>query len=401
MVNESRKRILLVSPFFYPELISSGKYNTYLAQQLVAHGCDVSVITSYPLYPDWIAKLTKENIPGVKIYRAGLRVRYPRSPILRRIILELWFAFYTLRMTIKLKNTFDTVVVIFPPDIFFLFISIILPNRVNRIGIVHDIQGIMAESTKGIVRKWVGNIMSAIEKKSFTLCDRIICLSESMQNFIINTYKIPQSKCEVHYPFVTIDTYGSNTDDMAEKFPSPFLHIVYSGALGEKQKPTLLMNIFEVITDQNSNVMCHVFSGGPNFELIKKQNTRPNRILFHNLVPESQLKSLYSHSILQVIPQAEGTAAGAFPSKLPNLITSGVPVFVICDAESEITNLLHDAVGVCMVHTWDVQVISNKLQNFLLEIENIPHQKRKNLNRKLISQKFNVENLIQSILASN
>jgi len=188
---------------------------------------------------------------------------------------------------------------------------------------------------------------------------------------------------------------------MAEKFPSPFLHIVYSGALGEKQKPTLLMNIFEVITDQNLNVMCHVFSGGPNFELIKKQNTRPNRILFHNLVPESQLKSLYSHSILQVIPQAEGTAAGAFPSKLPNLIASGVPVFVICDADSEITNLLQNAAGVCMAHTWDINEISSKMRNFLLEITNIPHQERIKLNRKLISQKFSVEKLVHSILASN
>ena len=50
-----QQQILIVSPFFYPELISTGKANQHLAEAFVAEGHGVTVVCSHPLYPAWDA----------------------------------------------------------------------------------------------------------------------------------------------------------------------------------------------------------------------------------------------------------------------------------------------------------------------------------------------------------
>jgi hypothetical protein len=47
------ERLLLLSPFFFPEPISTGRYNTFLVQALVDKGVHVDVICFHPLYPNW------------------------------------------------------------------------------------------------------------------------------------------------------------------------------------------------------------------------------------------------------------------------------------------------------------------------------------------------------------
>ncbi|MGB8475721.1 MAG: hypothetical protein WCE61_16705, partial [Candidatus Acidiferrum sp.] len=46
-------KLWLFSPFFYPETISTGKYNTILSRALAERGVEVNVVTSHPFYPNW------------------------------------------------------------------------------------------------------------------------------------------------------------------------------------------------------------------------------------------------------------------------------------------------------------------------------------------------------------
>ena len=73
-----QQQILIVSPFFYPELISTGKANQHLAEAFVAEGHGVTVVCSHPLYPAWIPVRSNARIPGMTIVRGGAGVRYPR-----------------------------------------------------------------------------------------------------------------------------------------------------------------------------------------------------------------------------------------------------------------------------------------------------------------------------------
>jgi colanic acid biosynthesis glycosyl transferase WcaI len=71
MADNQRKKILIASPFFYPEPISTGKYSTFLAEKLVEKDHDVTVICSYPFYPAWQPKFTRKTLAGVRIMRGA------------------------------------------------------------------------------------------------------------------------------------------------------------------------------------------------------------------------------------------------------------------------------------------------------------------------------------------
>ena len=132
-------RILLLSPFFFPEQISTGKYNTFLAQALVLAGHDVTVVASHPIYPSWRAEINNATLPGIEIKRGGGRITYPRSAMLRRAILELWYAWYALTSYFRLGSRPDIVIPIFPPSLFFMLLHWLMPRSVCRVGIVHDL----------------------------------------------------------------------------------------------------------------------------------------------------------------------------------------------------------------------------------------------------------------------
>ena len=59
--------ILLLSPFFYPEPISTGKYNTDLVKELVKNRYELSVLCSHPIYPDWRVNCSNKALNGVKL----------------------------------------------------------------------------------------------------------------------------------------------------------------------------------------------------------------------------------------------------------------------------------------------------------------------------------------------
>jgi colanic acid biosynthesis glycosyl transferase WcaI len=396
------KRILLVSPFFYPEEISTGKYNTYLAKALSKKGNSISVITSYPLYPDWLPKITNASIAGIKIFRGGLGVRYPKSQVLRRIVLEVWFAWHASKILFKQRKNVDLLVVIFPPVFFMVFINIFLSKEIPRIGIVHDLLGIMAISAKKRSRKIIARLIRSVEYAALGKCDHIVCLSESMRNVIVEKYLVPIKKCSVHYPFITSSYSSAKTNKLSSVFDGDHLHVVYSGALGEKQKPNELKEFFHQLCKSRADLKCHIFSRGPLFDGLKQYTSQNlnSRVYLHDLVPEEQLTELYERSTVHVIPQAEGVSAGAFPSKLPNLLAHGVPVFAICDESSELAAVVEKTKIGRHVAEWDMQILISQMNMLLNDIQGISHIEIRNRYENSLMDLFSVDSLVRTILQS-
>ena len=101
-----KKKILILSPFFYPEPISTGKYNTDIALKLREEGHQVTVLCSHPFYPEWEAKYSSEELKGITIIRGGRKIKYPKKTSLRRIVLELWYALFVIKHIKKYQNKF-------------------------------------------------------------------------------------------------------------------------------------------------------------------------------------------------------------------------------------------------------------------------------------------------------
>lgn len=357
------KKALILSPFFYPEPISTGKYNTYLAKALVNAGYCVEIYCSHPLYPEWKVELSNAELEGCIIHRSGAWMRYPKNVLVRRAVLELWYAGFFLRQLFLHKSSFDLIIPIYPPSLFALLLPFATKKNTKVVGIVHDLQGVYAGQKKGRLGRVLQAIITYVERRAFNQCNHIIYLSESMRKVANTAYAIVSNKTSVYYPFNTIEQFIDN-GNLALILPSNQINIVYSGALGEKQAPYQILDFFMEVLKQKSDVHCYIFSQGQIFEQLKKQYQHQH-LYFYPLVAEQDLPELLLRSSVQLLPQASGTSDGSLPSKLPNILASLTKVLCVSDENSELYNIVNNYSNGKVVSSWDTTVLVDNLQHLL------------------------------------
>jgi len=397
-----QQQILIVSPFFYPELISTGKANQHLAEAFVAEGHGVAVVCSHPLYPAWTPVRSDAQLPGMTMVRGGAGIHYPTAMPLRRLKLEAWFAYFAACSVWQRRKRVDVAVSILPPSLFILILNRILPRRVRRVAVVHDLQGVLAAQEKGFLRRAIIRMIHAVESRAFRSQDLCIFFSEDMARIAQQSYDLNPTKIAVQYPSITLPaTYNatagtSKAHHLDALFPPDKLHVVYSGALGYKQNSQQLVGLMQSAVERHPEVQFHVLSGGPFYESLRaeyEQQPGP-RVQFHPLVAEHDLAELYRRSAIQIIPQAEGTESAALPSKLPNLLAAGVHLLAICSSGSEVERMIRLAGTGSIATRWDENMFLMRLNEALEIVRREPASARRARVEPLLDR-FSIANMVR------
>ncbi len=129
-------------------------------------------------------------------------------------------------------------------------------------------------------------------------------------------YDLRSVDCRVCYPPVTLRNNRNSADSLKELFPESWRHVVYSGALGDKQNPEGLLSLFRFASHRIEKVMFHIFSRGHLMDALKANRLdkhESDRIKFHDLVAEKDLPELYMRSDVQIIPQTPGACVASLP----------------------------------------------------------------------------------------
>jgi colanic acid biosynthesis glycosyl transferase WcaI len=394
-----RSSVLFLSPFFHPEVISTGKYNTLLVQALVQRGHEVNVVASHPIYPTWKPHRSSHLLEGVTVHRGGAWVRYAKSIAPRRLTLELWFAWHSICKAWVLRKDVSLVIAVFPPSLFFVLVHLLLPRNVVRIGIVHDLQGLLGLSRPGLLTRLLYRLVHTVEKCAFSWCDKLILLSRSMARTAIQEFGLDSRKVAVCYPFVTLKDEVLGEPKLAHMFPEGFPHVVYSGALGKKQNSIGLLEFFRVAARERPDAQFHFVSDGPAFEELRRLHAaRPvDRIHFHNLVAEADLQELYTRSTVQVIPLLDLGSNACLPSKLPNVLATGCAVLAICQKGSELDQLVTETGAGIAVRSWEPEALVDALRGVLRQADRQHRRERQALVGKLLNTEFSLDLLIQTI----
>jgi colanic acid biosynthesis glycosyl transferase WcaI len=384
------KKILLISPFFYPEPISTGKYNTDLVKELVKEGHKLTVACSHPIYPDWKVNFSKKILNGVEIIRGGEHIKYPNNNLVRRFVLELWFAFFVFRKVIKLRKKIDIIIPIFPPSLAFSLIVKFLPKEVKKVGVVHDLQSVFISKEQSLFKSFIAFLIKSVEKFGFNSCDKLILLSHEMRDNVNCKYEIDSKKLFVQYPFSNLTNIVTN--DLESVFDENYQHVVYSGALGEKQNPIGLLSFLDYASKSVNNCKFHIFSSGAIFNDMRKLNLNKD-INFHDLVPFKNVRELYEKSDVQIIPQQEGSSGGSLPSKLPNLVQANCKLMLITDKDSEIQQLFEKYKLGGVVTEWNNEPLVTMLEILLHE-----SREDKEINSNFVNELFSIKSLVRKIL---
>ena len=133
-------------------------------------------------------------------------------------------------------------------------------------------------------------------------------------------------------------------------------------------------------------------------EKLKETNSgHQDRIFFHDLVPEKNLYELYLRSDVQVIPQKESTGDGAIPSKLPNILCAGTPVFSISDSGSELAKIIESSGIGYAAYTWDPEKLSGDMLQFLQKASLNDHEKRQREVASFVDTNFTINGLLMQL----
>lgn len=356
-----KNKILILSPFFYPEPISTGKYNTLLAKEFLMESSEIDVLCCHPLYPTWVVEKSNAQLTGINAIRGGAWLKLPKNMLLRRSILETWFLLFVFSKLVFSTKKYSHIVPVFPPSLFMLLIPF-LKKRAKLVGIVHDLQGVYAHRDAGFIKKIIYGAIKWVEKRAFQACDKLIFLSEDMMKVSENEYNLAVEKNTVHYPFVTVDKFENN-GDLKHIIVDGQKSIVYAGALGEKQAPYKLAEFMREFIKCNTDYKAYIFSQGPIFDHIKGKYPT---ISFNPLVDEEHLPELLMRSTIQVLPQETGTSDGSLPSKLPNLLSSGCKILCITDPESELVRLLNSYSLALVCHSWQLDDLVENAQKLAI-----------------------------------
>ena len=388
----SPKNILVISPFFFPEPISTGKFNTDVVIGLRDKGHSIKVLCFHPFYPNWKTKKSNKQLDHINIIRGGKGNHYSSKTFVQRIVLELSFAFFIVRKIFKHQKEIDIIIPVFPPSFAFYCVLPFLKKEIKKVGMVHDLQEIYSPAKGIFLFKITKIIIHRIEKKVYQSCDKLIFLSKEMKETAQKLYQLTDANLAIQYPFVTINpNEKSSKNSLEETLPNNKKHIVYSGALGEKQNPKELYKLFSDCSERMPQIHFHFFSQGDHFEKMKAQNTNI-KIKFHKLVSTEQIEELYQRSFIQIIPQLPGTSKGSLPSKLPNLLASKCNIICITDLGSDIDKLFKKHNLKKVINHWDTNLFLKSIEEFLTEKED-------NFNHFEISESlFNKNSMINTIL---
>lgn len=250
----ANKKVLLISQNFAPEPTGIGKYNGEMMSWLAANGCDCTVITTYPYYPQWEVQepykkksfwFKKEIVENTEsktrttIHRCPLYV--PSNPSGKKRIIQ-DFSFWTSMIwkilgLIIARQRFDLIITIAPP--FHLgYLGLMLKKRNGGKVLYHiqDLQIDAAQELNMISNKKLFDIIYKSEKNMLAKANYVSSISAGMvnkikekldrevflfPNWIDTSYIFPiESRNDLKI------NWGYKSDDIL---------FLYSGAIGEKQ----------------------------------------------------------------------------------------------------------------------------------------------------------------------
>ncbi len=227
-------KIVQVCPRYYPHIGGVETHVKELSEILVKMGNEVEVVCTYSSYR--LPK--KEIINGVKITRfwaLAPEEAYYLSP-------EMYFYLKDLKYDVMHAHSYHSF-----PALFAAF------AKKKRFIFTPHTFGF----PKGLIKKSLHTIYKPVGSYIFKSADKIISTAQFEKNWLIKTFKIPESKLSyIPLPINLVDTPDKNHDRTITK-------IAYFGRLSREKNIKVLISAFKIIKQQRNNCSLFIAGDGP------------------------------------------------------------------------------------------------------------------------------------------
>lgn len=245
-------------------------------------------------------------------------------------------------------------------------------SRIFRIPYVVEVNGLMIDELK------IGNyphhyIKLCIwnERRSYTMCKKIICVTTGIKNGIIELYNVPEEKIAVISNGANIDIFfPMNTKDSKRelKLEESSKYVCFVGNLAPWQGVEYLIKAVPFVLHKCPNLNFLVIGDGPmKSELIQLTHDIgvSNSFIFTGSIPYNKVPLYINASDVCVAPfiKERNSKIGLSPLKLYEYMACGKPV--VASAISGVSEVLEFSNGGILVIPENPELLANAIVTLL------------------------------------
>ncbi|MCC7202785.1 MAG: glycosyltransferase family 4 protein [Nitrospirae bacterium] len=347
MNKKKKRKVLIVTQHFYPEVAATAQLMTDLAIDLAHKGIDVTVIAARPYYlPSGHSVIPpEEEYQGVKIIRV-FTTRFNLSNIFGRI--PNWLSFHVsglIKSMVLAKH--DVVLTLtIPPYIAFVGMILKMVKGSKFIFGVQDIYPDVAARLGLINNKIIVNLLSGLTRWNYRKADRIIAIGEVMREDIIRHGIRPEKITVIH------NWANSNELYPIRKEKNPFVKklgledkfiVSYSGNFGIVHDFRPVEKAVRVLESEKDIVFLLIGDGTERMRLEKfvSDNNLKN-VMFLPFQPRENILHSLNACDVSLVSIKRGMEGKLVPSKLYGSLAVGKPVIGICPPNSEVAQIIEE-----------------------------------------------------------
>lgn len=345
-------KILIWGINYAPEVSGIAPFNAALCEFLASRGHKVTMLTTFPYYPQWrkrpedAGRLSKvETINGVKVVRVWHYV--PKGPsALKRIVHEASFLGVSFLHSLFLGK-FDIAVVVSPP--LGLGVFAWLFSRIKGTPFVFHVQDLQPDAALSLGMLNSGRFSQLLYKLEALAYKKAIGVSGISRGMIraFERKNVPPEKI-IFFPngvAVPGSDYFPEPGVFRKRhqIPADITIATYSGNLGAKQGLDILLDVADKLTDQPIKI---VICGDGARRISMEQQVAERKLKNLLLLPlqdEIGYREMQVDTSVSLITQHKGTGQFFFPSKLLSAMLFRKAVLAVGDSDSELAHAVREA----------------------------------------------------------
>jgi colanic acid biosynthesis glycosyl transferase WcaI len=349
-------RVLVLCPHYAPDVAPTGTVMTAIADQLVAQGHELHIVTSLPWYrlhdvePEWRGRPWRTERHGQSHITRVHPFPTDKSNLRARAMGFAGFIGLSSLVALFSRRRPDVVFAMSPP--LPIGVAGLVVARLRRAPFVFNIQDVfpdVAVELGLLTDRRVIRAASALERFAYRHADAVTVLSDDLRENVtakLGRQRRRPTRVEVIPNFVdtvAITPSPKDNDYRREHGLTGKQVVMYAGNVGLSQSIGLLLDAARVLADRPDVVF--VINGGgaarPGLELAAAD--LPN-VKFVDYQPIERLPEVLAAADIHVVPLKTGLAKASVPSKLYSILASARPVLASVDPDTEVVRTL-DAAG--------------------------------------------------------
>lgn len=338
---------------YWPEVTGIGPYTTALAEDLVAAGYEVAVVTTFPHYPHWEwqdgrkRRRTTDRRNGVTIQRVRHLLPRGRS-LLRRLLYDTSFAMLA-PLEALLHGRQDLIVCVSPPAQCAFTMRILSAMwRRPTVLVVEDLPVAAAEAVGLLRSRILRSAARAFEALTYRWQSHIVVIAEAFATHLKSLGVRPER--------ITVVPHWVDTDRIrpmprnpdyrrAFKASDDAFVVVYSGNVGEKQGLDVVVEAARLTLEQQLPIRYVIMGDGSYLPHLMESARTKNveNIVFLPLQSSNDYPAVLASADALLLTQRDGVLDSVAPSKLLSYMAAGRPVIAAVNAKSVAADAVREA----------------------------------------------------------